>query len=97
MSSKIAVHSRSKARFVEKAIELKESGKAKTSWPRLLAESGLTVNALHALFSPVTELARGYTVMDKNHVKKLERALDVAEGTLLGLVEGKAKDPRDFA
>lgn len=93
--AKIAVHTRTKDKFITKAEELKKKGKSKTSWPRVLEESTLSIAQLHTLFSPVTELPRGFTVLDTNHVKKLEKALD-AEGELLPIIEKGAKDPKSF-
>lgn len=93
--AKIAVHSRTKARFIEAAVAKKDGGKKKLSWNRLFDQSALSAGQLHSLFSPVTELPRGYTVVDTNHVKKLEKALG-AEGELLPIVEKGGKDPKDF-
>ena len=93
---KIAVHTRTKDKFVNRAEELKKQGKSKTSWPRVLEESGLTISQLHTLFSPVTELPRGFTVLDTAQVKKLEKALDAEPGELLAILEKGARDPKSF-
>lgn len=94
--AKIAVHTRTMDKFNTEALELKKKGKGKTSWPRILEESGLSINQLHALFSPVTELPRGFTVIDTNHVKKLEKALGAEPGQLVAILEKGAKDPKSF-
>ena len=97
-SNHVAVSSRLNARIIEKAVELKESGKANISWPRLADTYKGRVSELHALFSPVTELPNGWTVLNMNHLKKLETALGPeAKGVLVAIVEGgSTRDPEDF-
>lgn len=91
---RFAVSSRTKARFVRAAVRTKRYGSLKTSYPRILEESGLTIAQLHALFSPVTELPGGYTVIARDHVDALEAALG-SDGRLLAILT-TARDTRKY-